>query len=203
MFCTGRRPAPFWNTSGERCLVETDEPNRCRVTYFVPERHREEREVRTRRKQKRARGWAACRRHTYWCGPSSLLALRPSSEAPNYEALTHLHGHVWSKLHSKPHQIRIICECKRLSPSPPPSRRAVFPRVLAASSAGAHVQMMKRGFTVFLTFSRDLRSVPLRRLRATGVTHNYPKIWSATPPPAPTTKLERASSDWFDVQAAH
>lgn len=73
-----------------------------------------------------------------WALP--LLLSTPLQRHLIMKTLTHLHGYVWSKLHSKPHQIRIICECKTL-----------FPPLSAPRSelCRAHVQMMKRGFTVF------------------------------------------------------
>lgn len=159
VFCTGSRPVPYSETlSGERCLVETDKPNRCRVTYFVPERRWE-------------RGWLGVPPHPPLSNekhplqkkknqkikikrppdatPTDVVrACLPSGSPPRLimKALTHLHGRVWSKLHSKPHQIRIICECKRLF-------FFLFRRVLAASSAGGTCSNDEEGIYRFFFFN--------------------------------------------------
>lgn len=117
------------------------------------------------------------------------------------KTLTHLHGCVWSKLHSKPHQIRIICECKTLFflfLAPPPSLRSV-------SSAG-HMFKWWRGNLQF--FNVLWRPEP-RPIPPPEWDHSHPQLSQdlictpPTPPAHPTPKLDWASSDWFNVQAAH
>lgn len=84
-----------------------------------------------------------------------------------------------------------------LSSSSSPCRSVFLHRALQGTCSND-----EGGIYSFLTSSGDPSSSHPRRLRGTGVTHNYPRIWSATPAPRPTPKLDWASSDWCDVQAS-
>lgn len=54
------------------------------------------------------------------------------------------------------------------------------------------------GIYSFLMFSGDLSPVPSHRLSGTTVTHNYPRIWSAhPPPPCPSHTQIRLSLLWL------
>lgn len=77
------------------------------------------------------------------------------------KTLTHLHGYVWSKLHSKPHQIRIICECKTLFfPCPPPFHHPAPHSVFAQRALQGTCSNDEERIFSFLTFSGDLSHVP-------------------------------------------
>lgn len=214
---------PLYQTlSRVGCLVETDKPNRRRVTYFVAVCRWEcvfpkltpacslqlalslpphppttsllppPSKTGKKKKPKIARQWM----NDLDATPTDVVRTLPFSLSTPLQrhlimkTLTHLHGYVWSKLHSKPHQIRIICECKTLFflylPPPPPLHHLLHPPVLCSSQWALQGTCSNDegggGDLQFLTFSGDLSSVPTRRLRGTGVTHNYPRIWSAPPP---------------------
>lgn len=77
------------------------------------------------------------------------------------KTLTHLHGYVWSKLHSKPHQIRIICECKTLFfPRLPHLHNHPAPHSVFLQRALQGTCSNEERIYSFLTFSGDLSLVP-------------------------------------------
>lgn len=125
------------------------------------------------------------------------------------KTLTHLHGYVWSKLHSKPHQIRIICECKTLFflfLAPPPHTHTLLPWSVFSRWALQGTCSNDEGVGWGdLQFFNVLWRPELCPTPPTERDRSHPQLSQdlICTPTRPTPKLDWASSDWCDVQAAH